>query len=38
MTELVIGIEGVLLIAVSFGMHSLSARLERWDYERHRED
>jgi hypothetical protein len=37
-TELVMGIEGVVLIAVSFGIHSLSTWLERWDYERHRED
>jgi hypothetical protein len=36
--ELLIGVEGAALIAVSIGIHQLSTWLERWDYERHRED
>jgi hypothetical protein len=30
--------ECVVLLMVSVGTHHLSAWLERWDYERHRED
>jgi hypothetical protein len=30
--------EGIVLVMVSVGVHHLSAWLERWDYERHRED
>jgi len=35
--ELIMVIEGVVLIVVNFGIHSLSTWLERWDYQRHRE-
>jgi len=36
--ELIIVTEGAVLIGISFGIHSLTGWLERWDYERHRED
>jgi hypothetical protein len=36
--ELVLAVEGVALVAISFGVHQLSAWLERWDYDRHFED
>jgi hypothetical protein len=36
--ELIMVIEGVVLILLSTGIHSLTTRLERWDYQRHRED
>jgi hypothetical protein len=36
--ELIMTIEGAALIMVSIGMHRLSTWLERWDYERRRED
>jgi len=36
--ELIMTIEGAALIMVSIGLHGLSTWLERWDYERHRED
>jgi hypothetical protein len=38
MNELIMVIEGAVLIVVSFGIHTLSAWLERWDYQRHCED
>lgn len=38
MNELLMAMEAVMLIMVSVGIHRLSAWLERWDYERHRED
>ena len=38
MNGLTVAGEGVFLVMVSIGMHHLSAWLERWDYERHRED
>lgn len=38
MNELVMLIEGVVLIILSIGIHSLTGWLERWDYQRHRED
>jgi hypothetical protein len=36
--ELIMVIEGVVLILLSVGIHSLTSWLERWDYQRHRED
>jgi hypothetical protein len=36
--ELIMVIEGVVLIAMAIGIHGLSSWLERWDYQRHRED
>jgi hypothetical protein len=36
--ELIMVIEGGALIMASIGIHSLTSWLERWDYERHRED
>jgi hypothetical protein len=36
--DLLMVIEGVALVIVSIGIHRLSTWLERWDYERHRED
>jgi hypothetical protein len=36
--ELIMVIEGVMLIVMALGIHSLSSWLERWDYQRHRED
>jgi hypothetical protein len=36
--ELLMVVEGVVLIVVSIGIHHLSTWLERWDYERHFED
>jgi hypothetical protein len=38
MNELIMVIEGVVLILLSIGIHSLTTWLERWDYQRHRED
>lgn len=38
MNELLMVVEGVVLIVISVGIHHLSAWLERWDYERHCED
>jgi hypothetical protein len=38
MNEIVMVTEAVVLIAMSIGIHNLSTWLERWDYERHRED
>lgn len=38
MNSVVMAGEGVVLVMVSVGVHHLSAWLERWDYERHRED
>lgn len=38
MNELLLAIEGVVLVAISVGVHQLSEWLERWDYERHFED
>lgn len=38
MNEMLVVMEGVVLIIISVGIHHLSAWLERWDYERHRED
>ncbi len=38
MNEIVMVLEGVVLIVMSIGIHSLSTWLEHWDYERHRED
>lgn len=38
MNELVMVVEGLVLIVMSVGIHHLSAWLERWDYERHCED
>jgi hypothetical protein len=36
--ELLMVVEGVVLIVVSVGIHRLSTWLERWDYDRRRED
>jgi hypothetical protein len=36
--ELLMAVEGAALIIVSIGIHRVSTWLERWDYERHRED
>lgn len=38
MNELVLLSEAVALIMASVGIYRLSGWLERWDYERHRED
>ncbi len=38
MNELLMIIEGAVLIMAGLGIHRLSTWLERWDYERHRED
>jgi len=36
--ELLMVVEGIVLIVLSVGIHHLSIWLERWDYERHFED
>jgi hypothetical protein len=36
--ELIMALEGVALVTMAIGIHTLSAWLERWDYQRHRED
>ncbi len=38
MNELIMVIEAVALLTAAIGMHHLGAFLERWDYDRHRED
>jgi hypothetical protein len=38
MNELLMLMEGVMLIIISVGIHHLTAWLERRDYERHFED
>lgn len=38
MNELLMVIEGVALLTFAIGIHHLATFLERWDYDRHRED